>query len=92
MRIANFLERSLSPNRAISLVKRRFMFIIIEIILVEAAGVELFRVLIARNLLILGTATTAKKAPLPDPLYVYCTKMLFHFGVQQTPHGGHSIA
>jgi hypothetical protein len=27
--------------------------------------------------LILGTATTAKKAPLPDPLYVYCTKMLF---------------
>jgi hypothetical protein len=33
--------------------------------------------LITRNLLILGTATTAKKAPLPDPLYVYCTKMLF---------------
>jgi hypothetical protein len=49
---------------------------IIEL-LVEAAGVELFRVLITRNLLILGTATTAKKAPLPDPLYVYCTKMLF---------------
>jgi len=24
--------------------------------------------------LILGTATTAKTAPLPDPLYVYCTK------------------
>jgi hypothetical protein len=45
-------------------------------ILVEATGVELFRVLITRNLLILGTATTAKKAPLPDPLYVYCTKML----------------
>jgi hypothetical protein len=44
---------------------------------VEAAGVELFRVLITRNLLILGTATTAKKAPLPDPLYVYCTKMFF---------------
>jgi hypothetical protein len=44
---------------------------------VEAAGVELFGVLITRNLLILGTATTAKKAPLPDPLYVYCTKMLF---------------
>jgi hypothetical protein len=44
--------------------------------LVEAAGVELFRVLITRILLILGTATTAKKAPLPDPLYVYCTKML----------------
>ena len=43
-------------------------------IVVEAAGVELFRVLITRNLLIPGTATTAKKAPLPDPLYVYCTK------------------
>jgi len=43
---------------------------------VEAAGVELFGVLITRNLLILGTATTAKKAPLPNPLYVYCTKML----------------
>jgi hypothetical protein len=41
---------------------------------VEATGVELFRVLITRNLLILGTATTAKTAPLPDPLYVYCTK------------------
>jgi len=51
--------------------------LIINEILVEAAGVELFRVLITRNLLILGTATTAKKAPLPNPLYVYCTKMLF---------------
>jgi hypothetical protein len=50
--------------------------LIINEILVEATGVELFRVLITRNLLILGTATTAKKAPLPDPLYVYCTKML----------------
>ena len=45
--------------------------------LVEAAGVELITILITRNLLILGTATKAKKAPLPDPLYVYCTKMLF---------------
>ena len=50
---------------------------IINEILVEATGVELFRVLITHNLLILGTATTAKKAPLPDPLYVYCTKMFF---------------
>jgi hypothetical protein len=50
--------------------------------LVEAAGVELFRVLIPRNLLILRNATTAKKAPLPDPLYVYCTKMLFAFGIR----------
>jgi hypothetical protein len=51
--------------------------LIINELLVEAAGVELFRVLITRNLLILGIATTAKKTPLPDPLYVYCTKILF---------------
>jgi hypothetical protein len=44
--------------------------------MVEAAGVELITALIKRNLLILGTATKAKKAPLPNPLYVYCTKML----------------
>jgi hypothetical protein len=51
--------------------------LIINDIIVEAAGVELFRVLITRNLLILGTATTAKTATSPDPLYVYCTKMFF---------------
>ena len=45
--------------------------------LVEAAGVELITMLTARKLLILGTATTAKTASLPDPLYVYCTKILF---------------
>ena len=45
--------------------------------MVEAAGVELFSVLTTRKLLILGTATTAKKALLPDPLYVYCTKIRF---------------
>jgi hypothetical protein len=50
--------------------------------MVEAAGVELFRALITRNLLILGTATTAKKAPLPDPLYVYCTKMLTLYSLE----------
>jgi hypothetical protein len=50
--------------------------LIINEILVEAAGVQLFRVLITRNLLIPGSPTTAKKAPLPDPLYVYCTKIL----------------
>jgi len=50
--------------------------LIINEILVEAAGVELIIMLTAGKLLILGTATTAKKAPLPDPLYVYCTKML----------------
>ncbi len=44
---------------------------------VEAAGVELITMLTARKLLIPGTATTAKKASLPDPLYVYCTKMIF---------------
>jgi hypothetical protein len=49
--------------------------LIINEIVVEAAGVELFSVLTARKLLILATATTAKKAPLPDPLYVYCTKI-----------------
>ena len=43
----------------------------------EAAGVELSGVLTARNLLIPGAATMAKKAPMPDPLYVYCTKTLF---------------
>ncbi len=42
----------------------------------EAAGVELITPLKARKLLILGSATRAKKAPLPDPLYVYCTKIL----------------
>jgi hypothetical protein len=51
--------------------------LIINEIFMEAAGVELITVLIARKLLIPGTATTAKKAPSPDPLYVYCTKMLF---------------
>jgi hypothetical protein len=51
---------------------------------VEAAGVELFTMLITRNLLILGSATKAKKAPLPDPLYVYCTKMLFALGSPDT--------
>ena len=66
--------------------------LIINEILVEATGVELITMLTARKLLIPETATTAKKAPLPDPLYVYCTKMLFRSGVQQTSHGGHSIA
>jgi hypothetical protein len=46
---------------------------------VEAAGVELFSVLTARKLLILRRARGAKKAPLPVPLYVYCTKILSSF-------------
>ena len=45
--------------------------------MVEAAGVELITMLIARKLLIPGSARRAKKAPLPDPLYVYCTKIPF---------------
>jgi hypothetical protein len=42
--------------------------LIMNEILVEATGVELSNVLTPRKLLILGTVTTAKKAPLPDPL------------------------
>jgi hypothetical protein len=49
------------------------------VIVVEAAGVELFSVLTARKLLILRMARGAKKAPLPVPLYVYCTKILSSF-------------
>ena len=48
--------------------------LIINEILVEATGVELSSVLTARKLLIPGSDTTARKASLPDPLYVYCTK------------------
>jgi len=48
-------------------------------IVVEAAGVELFKVLTARKLLILRMARGAKKAPLPIPLYVYCTKIFSPF-------------
>jgi hypothetical protein len=49
------------------------------VIVVEAAGVELFSVLTARKLLILRMARGAKKAPLPVPLYVYCTKIFSCF-------------
>jgi hypothetical protein len=59
---------------------------------VEAAGVELSCVLTARKLLILGNARTAKKALLPDPLYVYCTKTLFVLGSNRHDVVGHSIA
>ena len=58
--------------------------------MVEAAGVELSSVLTACKLLIPGTATAAKKAPLPDPLYVYCTKMLTLWSLAD-PHSDHSI-
>src|ERR1700681_2471116 len=43
--------------------------------MVEAPGVERFRLLTARKVMILGTATMAKEALLPDPLSVYCTKI-----------------
>jgi hypothetical protein len=52
--------------------------------MVEAAGVELITMLTASKLLILGSATRAKKAPLPDPLYVYCTKCLLLCGPAHT--------
>ena len=45
----------------------------------EAAGVELFSVLTACKLLILRMARRVKKAPLPIPLYVYCTKIFSRF-------------
>ena len=64
--------------------------LIIKEILVEATGVELITILITRNLLILGSATTAKKAPLPSPLYVYCTKMLSLWSPADQ-HSDHSI-
>src|SRR5271166_1177672 len=64
--------------------------LIINKLLVEAAGVELIRVLITRKLLSLGTATRAKKAPLHDPLYVYCTKC-FRSDGQQMPYSDPSI-
>jgi hypothetical protein len=47
--------------------------LIINGIFWEATGVELFSVLTTRKLLSPETATTAKRAPLPNLLYVYCT-------------------
>jgi len=63
---------------------------LLKIKVVEATGVELFSVLITRKLLIPGTATPAKKAPLPDPLYVYCTKMLSLWSPTDA-HSDHSV-
>jgi hypothetical protein len=45
-----------------------------------------------RNLLILGTATKAKKAALPNPLYVYCTKTLFVLESNRHDVAGDGIA
>ena len=61
--------------------------LIISELFVEAARVELITILITRNLLILGTVTKAKKAPLSDPLYVYCTKTLSHWSSAETNGG-----
>jgi hypothetical protein len=57
---------------------------------VEAAGVVLITMLIARKLLIPGSARRAKKAPLPIPLYVYCTK-IFSLSHSAKPHQERSI-
>jgi hypothetical protein len=64
--------------------------LIINELVVEAAGVELITMLTARKLLIPGSATRAKKASLPDPLYVYCTKMLPTWSPAD-PHSDDSI-
>ena len=58
--------------------------------MVEAAGVELFSVLTAPKLLILRMARGEKKAPLPIPLYVYCTK-IFSRSHSAKPHKKRSI-
>jgi hypothetical protein len=47
-------------------------------------------VLTARKLLILRMARRAKKAPLPIPLYVYCTK-IFSLSHSAKPHQERSI-
>ncbi len=57
----------------------------------EAAGVEPITLLTAGKLLIPKTATTAKKAPLPDPLYVSCSKILFALESHGTAYNDHSI-
>jgi hypothetical protein len=53
--------------------------------MVEAARVELIAVLTARKLLIPGSATTAKKAPLPEPF----VGLLYE---KHLPHGRESEA
>jgi len=57
---------------------------------VEAAGVGLFAV-DRRKLLILGTATRAKKGPLPNPLYVYCYETPLALESAQTRRSHDSI-
>jgi len=64
----------------------RFINHVTRLQVVEAAGVELFSALTARKLLILRMARGAKKAPLPIPLYVYCTKIVLRFCLQLGHH------
>src|SRR5882762_12031876 len=61
--------------------------LLINELVVEATGVELITMLTARKLLIPGSAPTAKKVQLPNPLYVYCTKMLFALDVKLPTNG-----
>jgi hypothetical protein len=56
--------------------------LIINKILVEAAGVELFNPLILRRLLVLQGARNAKNAPLPRRRYKNGTKTLCFAGTQ----------
>jgi|HubBroStandDraft_1064217.scaffolds.fasta_scaffold11574_2 hypothetical protein len=80
------------PERYCTKLKYACKNMIINKILVEAAGVELIRRLTVRKLLIPGIATTAKKASLPDPLYVYCTKIFSFLNLfDATPGHHHSI-
>jgi hypothetical protein len=62
------------PRQNTILLKLKYVskLLIINELLVEAAGVELISVLTTRKLLIQGSATTAKEAPSPgDPRRVY---------------------
>jgi hypothetical protein len=58
--------------------------------MVKAAGVELSGVLTVRKLMILGSATTAKKAPLPDSLYFYLYENVFRSDDPRTQHSKHN--
>src|SRR5580658_3105553 len=84
------LSRTIPPLKSVAMDGyRQKAFLMTKIngrtrLLVEAAGVELFWVLTTRYLLIPGTATTARRASLPDPLYVYCTKIPFAPGIRPT--------
>jgi hypothetical protein len=53
-----------------------------NVLLVEAAGAELFSVLITRKLLIPGTATTAKKAPIARSIVRLLYENTFGRGIE----------